>query len=489
MSTPFRHNSFTNAVKDFAPYFPSDPNQGYSWDQNLNNATAQSLYYETPIGKGIIDALTRYVVGAGLQPMASPETSILGWTEEEATRFAKQAESYFRLVTHSPNIDYYGKDNLNHLQKMAFRSLLIDGDVLLHRGFRKLRNNTVVPFIQIIPGNMVANPTGTQDTKNLIGGVSINAVTGKEDGYYIRSINEDLTDTNESVRVNRYTSSGFREFDLIKLHSSNAMLRRGIPLLSTAKVDILRIHKLKDTRLTKAIVEAILAFALEKQKDNPGEPSAREKLAELQGEQDDFNDNAEQIKIDSGTLIELNEGETLKTIESQNTSEDFSAMMKTYMEQALSSADGLSYELYLNSYNASYSAARATINGGEKAFRIWREEFVDKFLKPIWEMIISLGIDEGFIEAPRWLEGGLYKEAILASTWGGVTPIQVDPQKDVGAYVDAINNNLCTHERACQNLFGTDFEETIDRLNVEREQIGENGEEKDEENNDSTAGN
>ena len=63
------------------------------------------------------------------------------------------------------------------------------------------------------------------------------------------------------------------------------------------------------------------------------------------------------------------------------------------------------------------------------------------------------------------------RKALLSVSWTGVTPPQVDPTKEVKAYIDAVNAGLCTREHAVRSLFGFDFEEVAERLADEKEML------------------
>ena len=59
----------------------------------------------------------------------------------------------------------------------------------------------------------------------------------------------------------------------------------------------------------------------------------------------------------------------------------------------------------------------------------------------------------------------------MSVSWTGVTPPQVDPTKEVKAYIDAVNAGLCTREHAVRSLYGFDFEEVAERLADEKEML------------------
>jgi Bacteriophage capsid protein len=468
MATMYKTPNGNSITANYRRWYPSDPNSGYTSIQNQMQNLSQGLFYETELGKAIIENLTSFVLGQGLTPMASPETEALDWTPEQVRTFQKQAETYFRLISNSVDFDYYGKDAFKELQKIALRSALIHGDFLLHRGYRKLGNKTVVPYVQIIPGNMVTNPNGQTDTKEYTGGIRYNKETGREVAYSVRVIGDDLSDTCATKEVKRYNSNGFKEFDLIKLAVSNPMQARGVPLLMTSSEDLLKINKLIDAQLDKAITQSIFTAFIKKEigADTEGE-SVKDKLMGAMDEEPAPASDG-QLVLAPGVVVEGNPGESVEMLESKTPSSDFANTLKSFIELAVAPT-GLSYETLLGSYNASFSASRATINGCEKKFAIMRSEFINKVLEPIWEQVITLGIMQGAIEAPGFEKDAMTRKAILATTWTGVTPIQVDPGKEVNAYSTAIEQGLCTKEYAIRNLYGMDADEVAQRLKYEKE--------------------
>ncbi len=476
MSSVYKNPGRGKLSEGYRRYYPANPSVGFSFYKEELQSCNQGLYYETAIGKAAIDALTHYVVGPGLVPMASPERDILGWTEEETERFQKEAESFYRLVTGNAAIDYYGKNPFRQLQQIAFKTICIVGDVLLHTGYRRTKGG-IRPFVQVISGKYVMNPGNGIDTSKMIGGVEFDE-HGKEIAYHVMITGENLEDTFETIRCPRYTAKGRKAFDLVTLGLSDPMQTRGIPVLNSVKDDILSMTKFKELHLTKAAIQALFTVFIEKsQDDEPGAESLKEKLKNIaEPEYQENEPSGNDIALGTGNIIEGNPGEKFVSVESQPQASDFETYMKSILTLVAPAVGGMSYEMLVNSYNASFSASRATIGACEKNFRILRDDFQKKFLEPVYRLVVEYGILTGHITAPGYMEGdGLYKDAVLASTWVGVTPVQVDPTKEVRGYADAIKANLCTHEQAIRALYGSDADEVFQRLAKERKQLEESG--------------
>lgn len=476
MSTPFQQPSKYKISQSYSPSFPKDLNNSYTWYQNEAQNISNGLYYETLIGHLIIDKLATKIIGKGLIPMASPEISLLGWTEDQVKNFCSQAEALYRLIANEKSFDWYNQDAISQLQQKAIKMIFNSGDLLLHLGFRK-KNGQSVPYVQLISGRLVQNPGQVQDTKNLVGGVYRNN-KGQPVAYSVMVVGEYLEDTYEFKKVYKYNlTTGREEFDLITLDSSESGVVRGIPRLTTAKDDILQISKLKELHLTKAVIQSLFTVVIEKDVQKTEESiSFKDRVlasAMPQNEAEQVDESKEAVILNSGNVVELEPGEKMKAIETALQSNDFSTALESLLSLVAANA-GLSYEELLGKYNSSYSASRATINDSEKTYSKIRDEFISKFLNPIWQLVIDYGVLSGQIDAPGYFDSELIRKAIYGVTWTGVNPTQVDPTKDVKAYTEAIDSGLCTHEYASKMLYGLDFEEVAERLKIEKEMMDEN---------------
>lgn len=469
------------------PYAPKRRNSvSASYDVDINflvsaflkttQDRSKKLYSETTLGSSIINGLVRFVIGPGLEAQASPENSILGWDEDTRGKFIAQSEAFFRMFAGSKDIDFYKRDNFNSIQVIALRNILVSGDVLQHRSYRN-KANAYAPYLQILSGQWVRNPSdASMDNKELIGGVRFNA-KGQEIGYYIAETLDNLEDAFTSKYVSKVNSyTGFEEYNLIKILAREANQVRGIPWLTPVIEDLLDMETFKAAYKTKAITQSLLTGVIESEPEAPTPTVST--LDTIRGL--DVRENKEalpaddgDVKLGSGNIIALNPGEKMTMMESKVPATAYAEYMKTELS-SIGAAVSLPYELLLQSYNASFSASRATIGGAEKGFRVIREEFATKFCAPVWEQVVDYGIRMGYITAPGYLEGDdMTRRAVLASTWIGPSPVVVNPVQEVNAHILAINANLETREHALRELYSTDFEETVERLRREQDMLME----------------
>lgn len=459
----------SNIPKNATVYFPADPNQGYSWNQSKMNSEAGVLYYYNPIGKTMVDMMVRRVVGEGLTPMCSPESDVLGWSPKRLDEFRKEAEAFWRLTTGDASFDYYGKDNFRSQQKILLTMILAEGDALPHWGFRKLRNGTVVPYVQLISGKFVKSPNSI-DNKKVTGGVEIDEATGKEIAYYLVVTDFNRNETGERRRVSRRTSKGRLEYDLIQLQKSDATMVRGIPLLMSVRDTISDVNSYMKNHVLQSATQALFTLFIEKQLNAPESTSTfAERIAASGANIGEDETGIPSIDLGPGNVVSLEEGEHANPVQRQALGDDFNSYMKATIGLVASSL-GMSYEVAMSTYDASFSASRASINATDINFGIIRREFAEKFCTPTWNQVTEYGILSGNINCPEWESlTSMQRKALLGVTWTGVKSPQVDPTKEVAAYEKAVNLGICSREYATRVLFGLDYEEVQERIKAESE--------------------
>lgn len=473
MSNEYTPTKRTKTTQNFNAYYNIDMNAFISQFLKRSQDASKKMTTETTIGGMLVNSLTRYVIGGGLTPQASPESAITKWSDNQRQEFAKSAEAYYRLMTGSRNYDFYGRNNFKALQAIAFRSILTSGDVLVHRSY-KPKAMGYAPYVQLLSGQWVRNPNGEADTKKITGGVVFDRF-GATIGYCIAQTNNERQDSFTTKQVSKFNQrSGYEEYDLIMLQAKEANQIRGIPRIAPVTEDIINAETFKTAYITKAIVQALLTAVIEREKDAPSNVVSSidtiKMMANAQGNDGPLTgDEDANISLGAGNIIALNDGEKMNIVESKTPIASYDGFMKTMLLH-IGSEFGVPYEMLVQEYNKSFSASKATVSTAEKEFSVLRNEFASKFCVPTWEQIIDFGIRRGVINAPGYLEGDeIYRKACLACSWIAPSPVVIDPTKETQAFAEAVANNFVTKERVTRELFGCDFEETVERRSKEIE--------------------
>lgn len=473
MESVYENRGSSKTQRAFSASYPVDINNLVSLVLRNCQDESKKLSYQTAIGSMYINALTKYVVGEGLIPSPSPEKEYLGWSHEKYSRFISQASAFFRLMTGS-GFDWYGRYGFQELQQLAFRNILITGDVLMHRCYAK-KNEEYRPKLQLISGSWISSPNGI-DEKSCIGGVRLNTY-GEETGYFIEEVDDSLNATGNYKERRKYNErTNFEEFRLVKLIVNEANQVRGIPLLNTIRNDIIDTQAFTTAHIQKAIMTAVLAAFIKKSQENGGANMYQKVMESAEISARDAGDDRYVERLASalltpGFMMELNVGEDITTVESKIAGTDYKSFMDSRLDIMGGSVE-IPREMALGSYSASFSASRGTIGTAEKAFAIKRANFARSFCQPEYEQIIDYGIRIGAIDCPEYLNADfITKKAILSVSWTGPSAVVIDPTKEVKALSDAVNAMFTTRDQACRQLNSRDFDETVDILKAEKDKI------------------
>lgn len=477
MSNVFSPKRTSKTSLGFRPYYQSNINADTTYNLRDAQATTKQLATETPVGKAIIDRVTQFTLGVGLFPQSAPETALLGCSDEEYKRFTSEAESFWRYITDSKSYDYYNKNTFPQLQRLAFKNALISGDVLMHRLYRGKREG-YKPCIQLISGSSIYNSGMDTDRKNRVGGVELDN-KGREIGYWIAQSDDNLNDTFTSKLYSKYNSYGFEEFSLLAFNLLESNQARGIPFLSAVRDAILDINTYTKSTIEKAMVQALFTAFIEHEPEQSAPDTFHATLSnlasqaqEMQGAERDEDEIG--FNLASGNVVNLAPGEKINFAESKTPASGFKEFIDVQLD-LIGSAVSLPREVLLASFQSSFSASKGSLGVASKAFDIFRKDMADNFCQPNWNMVIDYGIRSGEIHAPGYIDGSdRIKQAWLSATWIGPGAITLNPAQEVGAYVTAIQNGLCTHEQAVRSLYGKDFEEVADRLKKEIDMLNAN---------------
>lgn len=93
------------------------------------------------------------------------------------------------------------------------------------------------------------------------------------------------------------------------------------------------------------------------------------------------------------------------------------------------------------------------------------------FCQPVYETWLAEAVAIGRVPAPGFFADPLLRWAYTRAAWPGDSMGSINPKDEVAAYVAAIEARLMTRERAEWELWGTDFNETLDVKEAEQQAL------------------
>lgn len=447
-------------------------------DYEILGIRAREQYLKSDIAKIIVNAFVNWVIGRGLKLQSEPVESEIkkeGFNFDR-DQFVKDAEVRYRLYTKTTDCDFSKNTNFIPIQRMAKKSAIIDGDVLV-----VIRSNNKTPNVQLISSWHIKTPIGgVWDTKvkkrgnEIKMGVEVSP-SGEHIAFFVA--NKDFTFTRipakgrRTKRLQAFLVYGdeFRIDDV-----------RGMPLYATNLEKIKKLDRYVEATVSSAEERAKIAYFFEHGINSTNENPMINAIKEASdfGEGNDIANQAGTITESSKKVaqttgksaINLPNDVTLKALESKNEI-NFGDFFNTNFVYICASV-GIPYEVALSKFEKSFSASRMAAKQWEHLLKVERTLFGDGFLKPFYNIFLELQILNFKISADGYFTAIQKRDSILLEAYRncrfiGANVPHVDPLKEVNAEVTKIKNNLTSYEAATEELGTGDFESNQEKLKKE----------------------
>lgn len=462
-------------------------------DANLQTLRARSndLYCNSTLGAAAINVSRTNVVGAGLKPSPKIDYRLLGLTPEQAKEWQRNTLREFSLWADGIDCDLYRKNNFYDMQDIAYIAFLVDGDSWAVKRYRK--PNTDCPYglkIQLIEASRVCNPNSawaplggydTVESKNEANGNRIvNGIEIDKDGavvaYWIANrVPFDLADNGhkalEWVRVEAFGKYSGKPNVLQISHEERPEQYRGVPYVAPAIEMFKQVQRYTNAELTAAIIKSFFTLFFTSGTTNDindvldSAVAQKERVApeDLKG-----------VEVGPGTLNLLPEGVDVKAIDGSRTLSTFEAFCNNLFGQ-IGASLGLPAEVMLSRFNSSYSAARGALLQAQSAFKTRRTWFVRDFCQPVYEAWLAEAIAIGRIKAPGYGSDPAVTKAWSGANWYGPVMGQLDPTKEAKAAAMRVAIGASTYEREAAEITGSNYDDNVDQIAIERQQWLDNG--------------
>jgi lambda family phage portal protein len=464
-------------TNSWLPY-ATDADTATLLDLNDMRGRCRDAVRNFPIAAGAINSTTTAVIGNGLtlQPMVDRQYLKLDDQSAEAWQINTLRE--WRLFSLSKEADWSREYNLNCLGELAFRSALENGDSFVSLPRKKRGRNPYSLCIQLIEADRVCNPQFAMDTSTLVGGVEKDSETGEPKAYHVlRGHPGNLL----------YVDRGQWQWDLIPAYDPKTGLpniihlkrpnrigqTRTAPFLAPVLEPLQMITKYSQAELMAAVVSAMFAVFVK----TPGgvglagmnsSPIGTGGGGVVQYGQTQQQSSVSDIPMGRGAIIDLGAGEEITVAESSRPNSGFDPFFLAIVRQ-IGIALEIPYEVLIQHFTASYSAARMAVEQAWVFYLGRRAWMVDNFYSVIYEMFMHEGVALRRIVAPGFLVDSLIRQAYLGAQWTGPKKPQVDPVKEANAAKIRVEEEFSTRAIESSNLTCTDWETNhVQRAKEER---------------------
>ena len=414
-------------------------------------ATARKYYNNNGFYGGVIECATDHVIGAGLRAKSTIiAKNVPDIAPERIMEIENQLNTYFKEWSESTICDITGKDTFTDMQRLAYSSYKVDGDMFALLPIRTIGESKVLQVNQI-------------DAQFIQSGFDSSFVEGIKTSKEKMPLQYSILQADNTYKnISAFKNGKRNVIHLFKRKRAKQL--RGLPFLNAVTRDTVYIDDFMKYELTASKLAAVFFGSIK--------TAAKDQVF---GEQKDLLGGSGQTKqtqsntVKENSITQLMPGDELNIHQQGRDNANFGAFINTCL-QKVSSNTRIPLELILAQFVSSYSASRAALMQMMKFVKPERQMFVNTYCKPIREQVLIWAILNNELNIPEFATHG---KKLLTAMWIGEAMGSVDPGKDVKANIEAIKGNLKTYEQATIELGNGEFESNTQILKEELPIIAE----------------
>lgn len=428
---------------------------------------ARDLYTGGGLGRGAPATMVTNVVGWGIRPKPKIDAKYLGLNDEAAEEWQATALREFNLWAKSVMCDATRQNSFWELQELAFRSMLVSGDVFALFGVKKNRRNPYKTVIRLIEADRISTPesTGESEAQNtdaggrIVDGVEVNK-DGEITGYYIATYHPLAEETPEQITWTRVEARGKdtgMENVLHLMTVERPEQHRGIPFVSGMIEQVKQLDRYMDGELAASLVAAMLTvFITSDDTADDGYDSINDSI----NEDEKVTDDSMKIELGSGNVYELPPGKKVDHVGVNRAPTAFESFVSEVVTMVGSSME-IPYEVLMHRYDHNYTASRSAMLDFWKVVRRYRQHFIDRFNQPVYEQWLAEAVALGRIEAPGFFDDPAVREAWCGCQWIGTSQGHVQPVQEANAAKIRMELGISTGEQEAMEYNGGDWKENV----------------------------
>lgn len=488
VSTAYRAASGMN--QELAAFYPpmTSGDSGVLPNARIALDRTRDLVRNDPHANAAVSRLVDMLVGSGWQLIATPDARALGLSPEQARDIGRQIETEWKLFARHPRrfADARRRLTVNGLFRLAARTMTTAGEttaVLKWKPERLDGGARYATCIAMVDPDRLCNPNNAADSLAVRGGVEFDE-DGAPVAYHVRNAHiGDWWAASRAMtweRIARETHWGRPVFIHAFEGDREDQTRAMTPF--AALVSRLRmIGKFADTELASATANALFTAFVES--DLPADEVASRLApgasgATLRGDYvnklvDYYAENPATLGGVRIPVMLPGSKITMNGVPRQTTA--FPAFQTAFL-QSVAAHLGISYEqLAMDWSRTNYSSARAALNEVWRMIKRLQAVFAEQFVQPIFLAFLEEAFDRGYVQAPAGAPDFWdLPEAWVASRWIGPGRGYVDPTKEAEASAMRMDNLTSSLQDECAEQ-GADWEETLDQIAREDEELAARG--------------
>lgn len=424
----------------------TDADADLAYDLPTLRNRSHDLYRNSPLAGAAINSMATHVVGTGLSLQPAIDANAIGMDEAQAEAWKKRVLLRWSLWAETNLCDVTRFGNFYNLQDLAFRSMLMSGDVFGVLTQRDAPDGQATLAIQLIEAERVCNPDFGIDTGSLIAGIALDA-SGAPRTYHICRQHPGSRIAMQSAlqwdEVAAYGQASGRRNVLHVFDRLRPGQTRGVPILAPVIEPLKQLQRYTEAELQAAVVSGAFAMFI-KMDPNAFQDLFSESTAEYLSAAKSWNGDFPQATLSGpGKAVNLLPGESIDSSNPGRPNSEFDPFVTAIVRQ-IGARLGVPFEVLVKHFTSSYSASRAALLDAWRLFRVRRELLSQAFCQPIYEEWLAWEISSGTISAPGYFASAELRSLYSSANWIGDGPGSIDPEKEVRAAERRVNLGIST---------------------------------------------
>ena len=442
-------------------------------DATTLTARARQLVRDTWVGKSIVRAFKRNIVGRGIQviphakdPAGKPLAALNRVAQRAFLRWAK-----------SKMMDVERKQTFPQKQRQAAAERQTVGEAIWMWSYRVPlgamngidRGKPVGLGIQSFEPEQFDTRILSYEGREVRGGVEVDE-NGAPVAYHLYTRNPNDVLYRHAFFSQRIPAERiFHYFD-----SERVLQSRGSVPMACIMQDARDLNRIQGATLTRALMEACIGVLIKSvnQQDGglPGTSSST--ITAAAGDSGQTPSGMSEADFVPGMVGNLRPGEEVEPFIPSAPGNQYDPFV-TLTVRGIGAGMGLSFGQLMRHSDGNYSAARQDMLEDRKEFEPEQEMLVDDLIRPVYELWFNFAALEGRFDGVA----GFTMEEFLAdraryTDADYISPPQtwIDPQREANAFAVMLANRLITREEIVA-LRGGRFTATIEKLAVESEEV------------------
>ena len=386
---------------------------------------SEDLYRNNMLATGAINTKAISVVGRGLTAQPRVDAEFLGLSDDEADKLEALIARRWTFFSESKFCTVNKRHNFRQLCSIAYLSSLVRGDSFVLTPEKE--PTSYFPYklrYQLVEADRICNEDHAADSDTLCQGIEVDSdgapylahiMTTHPGNFYGGS--------QEWVKVRFFGEKTGRRNILQQYKTIRADQGRGVPVLAPVIEGLKQFGTLTQATVDAAVIQTFLSVMIETP-DGGG--------LDLPAGKDDGS-----VKLESGAIIDLAEGEVPHIINPTHPNGNFGPFAQEFYKQ-YGAAVGVPAEVITKYFQSSYTAAQGALMEAWREFLFERSGLIDNICQPAYELWLAEEVSSGRIPAPGFFTDPLIRAAYSGVDWAGPQRghIREDVQNKADGYAE-----------------------------------------------------